>query len=75
MWGNFLNGAIFCCLDQPKYMYNKMKPSLFYCVFLVVYALASVLANDSLAGSTLDSSVKDNSTNKDMKMLVCILSS
>ena len=56
-------------------MYNKMKPSLFDCVFLVVYVLASVLANDSLAGSTLDSSVKDNSTNKDMKMLVCILSS
>ena len=53
---------------------KKMKPSLFDCIFLVVYASASVMANKvSVANTTEGSTQEKSSNNADKRMLVCIL--
>ena len=50
-----------------------MKPSPLDCLFFVIYAVASVLAETPTSGNNIDSSGENNSTIKDTKMLVCIL--
>lgn len=47
-----------------------MKPSLLDCFFLVLYASASVLANDGSPESRSESSAHRNSTDKDTQMLI-----
>ena len=50
-----------------------MKPSPLDCLFFVIYAVASVLAETPTYENKIDSSGENNSTIKDTKMLVCIL--
>ena len=51
----------------------RMKPSPLDCLFFVIYAVASVLAETPTYENKIDSSGENNSTIKDTKMLVCIL--
>lgn len=53
----------------------KMKPPLFDCMFLVVFASVSIIAKDASAANTTEGSTEEKSTNEaDTKMLICILS-
>ncbi|KAL9973797.1 hypothetical protein ACROYT_G020300 [Oculina patagonica] len=48
-----------------------MKPSLFDCIFLVIYASASVIANEVSVANATEGSTEEKSSNKaDKKMLV-----
>ena len=51
-----------------------MKPSLFDCLFVVMYASVSVLANEESISNTTERSAKDKSSDKeDAKISICIL--
>ena len=51
-----------------------MKPSLFDCLFVVMYASVSVLANEESISNTTERSAKDKSSVKeDAQISICIL--
>lgn len=65
---------LLCGLERSLLKYKKMKPSLFDCIFLVIYASASVIANEASVANTTEGSTQEKSSNKaDKNMLVCIL--
>lgn len=53
---------------------KAMKPSLFDCLFVVMYASVSVLANEESISNTTERSAKDKSSDKeDAQISICIL--